>query len=95
MLRRRINLNKKNINSMLPFENNLNINHQPDYIKSNFLDSRIPSTSFKQSNTNVDCKKTNEEHKHDDLAIELLRLTSTMKQNFTTAGTIIKEDNQV
>uniref|UniRef100_A0A915MJV2 Vesicle transport protein USE1 n=1 Tax=Meloidogyne javanica TaxID=6303 RepID=A0A915MJV2_MELJA len=34
-----------------------------------------------------------EEKQHEGLAQELLRLTGSLKQNFTTAGSVLKEDN--
>ncbi|KAL3098028.1 hypothetical protein niasHT_027573 [Heterodera trifolii] len=34
-----------------------------------------------------------EEAKQENLAKELLKLTSSLKQNFTTAGSVLKEDN--
>ncbi|KAI1718710.1 membrane fusion protein use1 domain-containing protein [Ditylenchus destructor] len=36
---------------------------------------------------------TNEEDRHDLLANELLRLTSTMRHNFAVAGSVLKDDN--
>ena len=36
-----------------------------------------------------------EEKQHEGLAQELLRLTGSLKQNFTTAGSVLKEDNAV
>ncbi|KAL7069971.1 hypothetical protein ACQ4LE_010858 [Meloidogyne hapla] len=35
-----------------------------------------------------------EEKQHEGLARELLRLTGSLKHNFTTAGSVLKEDNQ-
>nr|CAD2153695.1 unnamed protein product [Meloidogyne enterolobii] len=34
-----------------------------------------------------------EEKQHEGLAQELLRLTGSLKHNFTTAGSVLKEDN--
>ena len=55
------------------------------------------STNTKKFKTEADDAKAllNEDEKHEGLAKELLRLTSTLKHNFTTAGSVIKDDNAV
>lgn len=63
--------------------------------KSSSLKNLSGTFSLKHINEDKVKELTSEENKHDDLADELLRLTSTMKQNFTIAGSVIKEDNQV
>lgn len=92
MVRRRIIWNDKNDDSKLPIKSHLS--SQSNFIESDLLKNNLASTSHKH-NDNKKNELTSEENKHDDLAFELLRLTSTMKQNFTIAGTVIKEDNQV
>lgn len=54
--------------------------------------SRAPVDRTEKAETS---QLSTEENRHDFLANELLRLTSSMKQNFTVAGTVIREDNEV